>query len=141
MVATVIGTDAVVIYGTAAEMLSPAGQPIGSLFIVDSGAGQGLEYSVGTDGEWFNRGQIELDPSGNPAGNTTESPVSFIKYSDATYEYFCEAAPTTARSTAAWRVLRKTIATGDMVYAGTGLAEHAATDLSTVGALTYTLGT
>ena len=69
-----------------------------------------------------------------------ESPSTFIKYSDATYEYYCESAVGTARSTTAWRVLRKTLSTGDLVYAGTGHAEHAATDLTTVGALTYTLG-
>lgn len=64
----------------------------------------------------------------------------FVTYSDATYEYFCEAAPGTSRSTPAWQVSRKTIATGDVIPAGDGSASYQATNIATVAALTYTLG-
>jgi hypothetical protein len=79
---------------------------------------------------------------GSPAGLvvTVSKPTSYIKYTDAPYEYYCQAAVASARSDAVWQVIRKTIATGDMLYAGTGLAAHAATDIATVAALTYTLG-
>lgn len=81
-----------------------------------------------------------IDPGGKSATNVTESPATLIVYTLGAYEYFCEAPVGTARSTAAWRVMRHTIATSDIVYAGTGLAEHAANDAATVEALTYTLG-
>lgn len=74
------------------------------------------------------------------AGLVTAPALSMAKYVGGGYTYLCEAAPLTARSTAAWQVCRITDATGDCVYAGTGLPEHAATDLATVAALTYTLG-
>lgn len=64
MVATVIGSDAVIVYGVAVEMTSPAGYPIGSLFIDED---TGLEYSVNTTGEWFQRGQITVDGESSPA--------------------------------------------------------------------------
>jgi hypothetical protein len=69
-------------------------------------------------------------------------PLNYITYSDATYTYYCEGppGPTAARSTAVWQVSRKTNATGDIIYAGTGAFAHAATDIATVAALTYTLG-
>ena len=72
--------------------------------------------------------------------NATSPAYSFVKYSGSGYTYWCEAAIGSARSSAVWRVARVTDATGDVIYAGTGLFEHAATDLSTVAALTYTLG-
>lgn len=78
----------------------------------------------------------------NFALHTVSDPLNFITYSDATYEYYCETppGPSVARSSAIWRVARKTIATGDVIYAGTGKPEHAATNIATVAALTYTLG-
>lgn len=78
--------------------------------------------------------------STNSAAHVTSPAESIVNYSDATYAYYCVALPGTARSTAAWQVFRKTIATGDIVYAGTGAYNNAATDLATVSALTYTLG-
>jgi len=74
------------------------------------------------------------------AAHVTDPPYTLIKYSSGGYTYLCEAKIGTARSTAAWRVQRITDATGDIVFAGTGLFAHAATDASTVAALTYTLG-
>lgn len=74
------------------------------------------------------------------AGLVADPSLTLVKYTGSGYTYLCEAAPGTARSTAAWRVCRITDATGDCVYAGTGLPQHAATDLATVAALTYTLG-
>lgn len=70
----------------------------------------------------------------------TDPAMTMVKYAGGGYTYFCEALPGTARSTATWRVMRVTDATGDIVFAGTGRAAHAATDLATVAALTYTLG-
>lgn len=67
-------------------------------------------------------------------------PLTYVTYSDATYTYYCEAAVGTARSTSGWQVSRKTNATGDIVWAGTGAFDQAATSLAVVGALTYTLG-
>lgn len=85
-----------------------------------------------------NKPVIQL--STGQAAHVTSGPSTIIRYSDATYAYYCEAAPGTARSTAAWQVLRKNNATEDMVFAGTGKFEHVATDLAAVSALTYTLG-
>lgn len=65
--------------------------------------------------------------------------LTLVKYAGGGYTYYCEGMPGTARSTALWRVMRITDATGDVVYAGNGSASHAATDLATVAALTYTL--
>ena len=70
---------------------------------------------------------------------------NFVKYTGSGYTYLAEAAPGTARSTAAWRVARVTDATGDIIYAGAagttvGTFAFPATDLATVAALTYTLG-
>ena len=78
----------------------------------------------------------------NGAALVTAPPLTYVKYTDATYEYYCEAAVGTARSTAAWQVSRKTLATGDVIYAGTGAFAYAATNLAAVQAatLTYTLG-
>jgi hypothetical protein len=72
--------------------------------------------------------------------------TSMVKYTGGGYTYLCEASPGTARSSSAWRILRITDATGDMLYASQadggerGEFSHAATDLATVAALTYTLG-
>ena len=82
----------------------------------------------------------EFIESTNSAVHVTNPALTYVTYSDATYTYYCEAPVGTARSTAAWQVSRKTNATGDIIYAGTGAFEHAATSLAVVGALTYTLG-
>jgi hypothetical protein len=71
---------------------------------------------------------------------SSASALTYVTYSDATYTYYCEAAVGTARSTALWQVSRKTNSTGDIIYAGTGAFDQAATSLAVVGALTYTLG-
>lgn len=68
-----------------------------------------------------------------------DPPMSMVKYAGSGYTYLCEAPPGTARSTASWRVMRITDASGDCVFAGTGAFGHAATDLATVAALAYTL--
>ena len=67
-------------------------------------------------------------------------PLSFVTYAGGGYTYYCEALVGTARSTAKWRVSRKTDSTGDIIYAGGGSFEHAATDLATVQNLVYNLG-
>jgi hypothetical protein len=74
------------------------------------------------------------------AGLVADPSLTYVTYSDATYTYYCEAPVGTARSTAAWQVSRKTNATGDFVYAGTGAFDQPATSLAVVGGLTYTLG-
>jgi len=74
------------------------------------------------------------------AGLVADPILTMVKYSGSGYTYLCEAAPGTARSTAAWRVCRITDASGDCVYAAAGLFAHAATSLAVVAALTYTLG-
>lgn len=71
--------------------------------------------------------------------------LSMVKYAGSGFTYIAEAVMGTARSTAAWRVMRITDASGDIVYAGSvgttaGTFSFAATDLATVAALTYTLG-
>jgi len=66
--------------------------------------------------------------------------LTLVKYSGSGYTYICEALVGTARSTAAWRVMRITDATNDIVYAGTGAFDQVATNLAAVAALTYTLG-
>lgn len=79
------------------------------------------------------------------AAHVTDPSYTFVKYSSGGYTYLCEAIMGTARATAAWRVVRITDATGDMVYAGVagttvGTFAFSATDAATVAALTYTLG-
>lgn len=71
-----------------------------------------------------------------------DPPLNFVTYSDATYEYYCEAAPGTsaALSLPVWRIARKTISSGNIIYAEGGEFEHAATNISTVAALNYYLG-
>ena len=71
--------------------------------------------------------------------------LTLVKYAGSGFTYVAEAVMGTARSTAAWRVMRITDASGDIVYAGAvgstaGTFAFAATDLATVAALTYTLG-
>lgn len=73
--ATIIKSDAVIIYGTAADMLSPAGYPVGSLLVDEA---TGLEYSVGTDGEWFAREQIVQTSSGKAANSTVNEPATIV---------------------------------------------------------------
>ena len=69
-----------------------------------------------------------------------DKPLNYVTYSDATYTYYCESPVGTDLSTAGWQVSRKTNSTGDILYAGTGKFEHAATNITVVGNLTYTLG-
>lgn len=114
-----------------------------------------IAFASFLDGERI--GQESIDTSGNEymwagtvlgwirtaangAAHVTDPSLTMIKYTGSGYTYICEAAIGTARSTAGWRVLRITDATGDTVYAGTGLFAHAATSLAVVAALTYTLG-
>lgn len=84
-------------------------------------------------------------PSTSGAAHVTAPALTVVKYTSGGYTYICEAVMGTARSTAAWRVMRITDATGDIVYAGVagttvGTFAFAATDAATVAALTYTLG-
>ena len=85
-------------------------------------------------------GVMERMKGTNGAAHVTNPALTYVTYSDATYTYYCEAPVGTARSTAAWQVSRKTNATGDIVYAGTGAFDQLATSLAVVGGLTYTLG-
>ena len=72
--------------------------------------------------------------------DVTATNFTTIIYSGSGYTYYAKAPVGTARSTAVWQVKRVDDATGDVVFAGTGLFEHDARDLPTVAALTYTLG-
>lgn len=66
------------------------------------------------------------------AALVSDAALDYIPYSDATYDYYCEAAPGTALATAAWRIARKNISTGQIEYASLGAFSNAATDLATV---------
>lgn len=66
------------------------------------------------------------------AALVSDAALDYIPYSDATYDYYCEAAPGTALATAAWRIARKHNATGRIEYADGGAFSNAATDLATV---------
>lgn len=81
---------------------------------------------------------VKVIPVG--AACSTSPALTHVVYADATYSYSCDAAPGTARSSAGWLVSRKTLATGDIVFAGTGSFDQPATSLAVVGGLTYTLG-
>lgn len=77
------------------------------------------------------------DVSANGAARFSAPPLDFISYEDATYKYYCEAVPQTALDADAWRVVRKTIASGLMRHAGDGSLSYRATNISTVAALEY----
>ena len=63
---------------------------------------------------------------------------AYIGYSDATYEYFCFAAPGTVLTTAEWKVFRLTISNDRIMWAdGNDSYDNVATDAATVAALTY----
>lgn len=94
--------------------------------------------SIGDVWTWYGSYWVKTITDG--AVHVTDPSYSLVKYSGGGYTYYAEAAIGTARSTAAWRVSRITDATGDALYAGTGLFAHAATSLAVVAALTYTLG-
>jgi len=51
-------------------------------------------------------GAFTNHPKGEEAQIAVDPATTFVKYSDATYEYYCEAAPGTARSTEEWQVQR-----------------------------------
>lgn len=72
--------------------------------------------------------------SGRGAAYVSDAVLDYIPYSDATYNYYCEARPGTALATAAWRIFRSTVATGRIEYADAGAFINAATDLATVQA-------
>lgn len=76
-------------------------------------------------------GNIGIDVV-NGAAQVSDAALDYIPYSDATYDYYCEAAPGTALSTAAWRIARKNISTGQIEYASLGAFSNAATDLAAV---------
>lgn len=120
------------IYGTNAERLAIVNADIDGKYA--------LFYETDTNAEYEWKGSKWVQTRTNGAAHTTSPAYTFVTYSDATYTYYCEAVIGTARSTAAWQVSRKTTATGDIVYAGTGAFAHAATSLAIVTALTYTLG-
>jgi len=105
----------------------------------DIGAGSTF-WESNTDNAYKYDGNSWYKTSISGAALVTDPALTYVTYSDATYTYYCEAAVGTARSTAAWQVSRKTNSTGDIVYAGTGAFDPAATSLAVVGALTYTLG-
>lgn len=99
--------------------------------------------SIDTNGnlyEWQGSALGWVQTHSGGAALVSDPAYTMVKYAGSGYTYLCEADIGTARSTAAWRVTRITDATGDIVFAGTGAFEHAATDLATVAALTYTLG-
>lgn len=66
------------------------------------------------------------------AALVSDAALDYIPYSDATYDYYCEAAPGTALATAAWRIVRKHRSTGHWQHADGGAFSNAATDLATV---------
>lgn len=78
--------------------------------------------------------------SDNGAARTASPPYTLVVYAGSGFTYYCSALPGTARSGSTWQVYRKTDATGDFVYAGSGLFAHAATSLAVVAALSYSLG-
>ena len=101
-----------------------------------------MNFSGVDSGDGTTAVNIDVTDLGDRHGpaHVTDPSLTMIKYTGSGYTYICEAAIGTARSTAGWRVLRITDATGDIVYAGTGLFAHAATSLAVVAELTYTLG-
>lgn len=68
----------------------------------------------------------------NGAALVSDAALDYMPYSDATYTYYCEAAPGTALATASWRIARKNNATGRIEYADGGAFSNAATNLTTV---------
>ena len=66
--------------------------------------------------------------------------LSFQSYTGGDYTYWCEALPLSALSDSVWHVVRKNDSAGQILHADTGGFTNKATDLSTVAALTYTLG-
>lgn len=71
---------------------------------------------------------------------TISAPQAFMKYSDATYDYYCYGPPRTPLTTAAWRVSRinKTTLREEWAANASGsLNNNVATDLATVAALDF----
>ena len=63
----------------------------------------------------------------------------YIKYEDATYRYHCTSVPEAVATDTVWAVVREVIATGRLAWANsTSEPVHAATNISIVGAYTYT---
>lgn len=73
-----------------------------------------------------------LECTGGGAALVSDVALDYMPYSDATYTYYCEAAPGTALATASWRIARKNNATGRIEYADGGAFSNAATNLATV---------
>ncbi len=69
-----------------------------------------------------------------------DSPQAFMKYSDATYDYYCEAPPRTALIEAFWTISRIHNTTLREEWAANtagNLHNNLATDLATVAALDF----
>ena len=112
--------------GTEAERLAydTTGLPVLSTWEVTSGSGQGNKYT------WGGSAWVQTHSSG--AALVSDAALDYTPYSDATYDYYCEAVPGTALTTAAWRIVRKNRSTGRWQHASLGAFSNAATDLATV---------
>lgn len=70
--------------------------------------------------------------------HNVDAALSFTKYSDATYDYFCEAPPGTPLTEQSWRVSRLNKSTLREEWAdGNGNFDNVATDLATVAAFSF----
>lgn len=74
------------------------------------------------------------------SGEQVTAPQAFVTYSDATYDYYCEAGPRTILTAAAWRIARinKTSLREQWAADTAGnINQNVATDLATVAALDF----
>jgi len=69
------------------------------------------------------------------ADRQTETPLDTLRYTDADYEYLCEAVPETLATTAAWRVSRVAFNGSSERFARGGRFACAADSVETVQAL------
>lgn len=115
--------------GTEAErlalILQESQAPL--LFLVTAGGRITEWWWYGSTAGWV-PGQTYV----SGAALVSDAALDYMPYSDATYTYYCEAAPGTALATASWRIARKHNATGRIEYADGGAFSNAATNLATV---------
>ena len=125
-----------IFYGTAADLAAKTAiiNALAEYWLAD-----GARYQSNGAGGW-NQTHAAGGAAHVTSVTSSASALTYVTYSDATYTYYCEAAVASARSASVWQVSRKTNATGDIIYAGTGAFDQAATSLAVVGGLTYTLG-
>ena len=146
-VTTDLSDDSIITVGSITATVNSDIESLNGITLVaDNAAAPATDYPLPIGGESNttlptyaagDRAEMQLDDRGRTVVSDNMG-QAHVEYSDATYEYFCFAAPGSAVASAVWRVFRLTSADTTITWAdGDDLYNNLATSLAVVQGLSY----